>query len=191
MQYSKFVNTKAGQRGNAKKEPLQFPIFERSKNHNQFQKPPQAELERLTQEQAKTVELPKPIIEKPIAEAPVEAAPPPVAQPESKDAKIHGSIDFQYMQKMEDLTKADEDWLAFFLGKKEPIVYSESTEIATIAPASFAESAEQAAPIIPPAPAAQIIDEVLHDEGSTPDCLNNIFDEMISDDCLFSRNARI
>ncbi len=190
MQYSKFVNTKAGQRGNAKKDSIQFPIFERSKNHNQFQKPPQAELERLTQEQAKTVELPKPILEKPLAEAPLEAPAPEPPQLESKEAKIHGSIDFHHMQKMEDLTKADEDWLAFFLGKKEPIVYSDSTEIARIPPASFADS-EQVAPIIPPAPATQIIDEVLLNDETKSECLNNIFEEMISDDCLFSQNPRI
>ncbi|MBX9572567.1 MAG: hypothetical protein K2X77_26970 [Candidatus Obscuribacterales bacterium] len=180
MQYSKFVNTKANQRGNAKKEPLQFPIFERSKNHNQFQKPPQAELERLAQDQVKTVEIPKPVIEQ---------APPVEAEP-AKEARIHGSVNFEQMQRMEDLTKADEDWLAFFMGKTEPIVYySQSTELATIPQASFAES-DVHGPIIPPAPAAPI-QELIEESEKSENCLNNIFDEMISDDKLFSRSALV
>lgn len=190
--HSKFVNTKTGQRGAAKKDPLQFPIFERSKNHNQFQKPPQAELERLTQEQAKTVEMPKPILEQPLQED----------VPEAKEVKIHGSINLEKMQEMEDLNKADEDWLAFFLGKKEPIVYSESTELATI-PSSFAESVGHG-PIIPPPPAQEIQESNIFEESSfseeaqiiaeapkSENCLNNIFDEMISDDHIFSRSATV
>lgn len=197
MQYSKFVNTKTSQKGSAKKDTAQFPIFERSKSHNQFEKPPRVELERLAQEQAKTVEMPKPVLEPPIEQyqEPVEELVPLLQEAESaeleaKEAKIHGSINFQEMQKMEDLNKADEDWLAFFLGKKEPIVYSESTELATVPSSSFAECDNNHAPIIPPAPTTFESGSVPNNRNNSEGCLNTIFDEMISDDRVFSREAK-
>lgn len=190
MQHSKFVNTKAHQK--AQKGSMQFPIFGRSNaNESNYHKAAKVELGRI--DQNKTVEMKKPDLAEP------ETSPSALAETrEAKEAaKIHASINFEQMQKMEDLNRVDDDWAAFFLGKTEAVAYSESTDLVPVT-SSFDESTEHMHDaIVPPPPtAAEYFQTSMNFELDVPvrekseECLDNIFGDMISDDKGFSQEAR-
>ena len=188
MQHSKFVNTKAYQKANNKKDPLQFPIFGRSNNSTQFQKlraEAQKPVPKAPIEVEKTELLDSISVISPNEKAAEQEA-------EVKTHEIHASVNFQEMQRIEDLHKADEDWLAFFLGKTQAteIFLSTNTEVAV---ASFADPFEPGTvPIIPSPPVATAFEEAFvtkqeaSSQANSGECLDKIFKDLISDDKFFS-----
>jgi hypothetical protein len=94
---SKFVNTKAYQKAQDRKDPLKFPLLS-GKNIDFV--PGRHEQERVRLRAA-------------ITHAEEEA------QEREEKKKSQTQVDLAKMQKMEDLNKQEEDWMAFFMGKAE------------------------------------------------------------------------
>lgn len=100
---SKFVNTKAYQKAQDRKDPLKFPLLS-AKDAEQVQRHTEPDRVRLRS----------------VIIAAEEESREKSAQVEiEKKAAIHPSVDLQRMQKQEELNKQEEDWMAFFTGKTE------------------------------------------------------------------------
>lgn len=97
---SKFVNTKAYQKAQDRRDPLKFPLLS-GKDADTLPHHQEPDRVRL-----------RSVIIAAEEEAKVEM---------EKKANIHPSVDLEKMKKIEDLNKQEEDWMAFFSGKGESV----------------------------------------------------------------------
>lgn len=166
---SKFVNTKAYQKALDKKNPLKFPILGNSETDAPKLRTPEPNWMRDREQEPRPK--PSPVVEESAVEKP----------------KVHGSVNFEKMQQIEELHKQDEDWLAFFMGKTAPqqeITYS-STVTDLVPVSSFAEPAQanaspeswcQPAPAVADLIGKTTLEPPVISEG--PSCLEEIFNDM-------------
>jgi hypothetical protein len=157
LRFSKFVNTKAVQKDGSSRKSLQLPIFNKSEVIN-----PVGEdgLSETALERVSAASKGDEILVKPIA--------------------THASVNFEELQRQEDLQKKNQDWLAFFLGVSTATdrELSEKKSDATVGLTTLAPLAK---PIIMPVQSAP--------EQTGPACLDDIFRELISEDKVFTRRA--
>lgn len=176
LQYSKFVNTKAYDKANPK-NTSPYPIFKKSTANTSRLRRMEVVAETEQQQQGQsamretmpiqyeaiqyeTIQYATPDAPEPSAEP----APAAAVEPELKHF-IHPSVNLEEMQKKEELSMQEEDWLSFFMGKSKESPWTEdpTKQEEPLAVSTFnteyghsAVQAEEHAPIVPPA---------RHDEG--------------------------
>ena len=96
---------------------------------------------------------------------------------------MHTAVDLDEMQRREDSNKQGDDWMSFFLdmepGKEPPMpVSTEAFQVGGFALYEFAPASETVTMPPPPEPVS---------DG--PNCLDDIFNELISDDIEFQRTC--
>jgi len=127
LQYSKFVNTKAFQKAGQRRGHVQVPVFSKSVPFTKLPKNQDASQSETAQLSPETV----------CTEATTEQA--NTAANAYVPRNIHASVDLDEMQRQEELTKKDQDWLGFFLGVGHS---SSSGSNDSYVPADFAAGAD-------------------------------------------------
>ena len=105
LHYSKFVNTKAYEKANPK-NTSPFPVFTK----------PVVSSSRVRRPAVVPEKYPESPEAMPEEQVPAEAEALDIAEPELKPF-MHPSVNLEEMQKKEDLSMQEEDWLSFFMGK--------------------------------------------------------------------------
>ncbi len=191
LHHSKFVNTKSYQKAIPKRGPLHFPSFSRSPK---AVKPEVHEpAEEVFENDCSIESTAQTFFEEDSSPALAEPLPPETKvdkKPTVEVRKLHASINFDEMQRLEELNKVDGDWASFFLGTEpiKTVVLSESTELMPIG--SFAgEPAPYFEPIMtpPPVESRQKNEPAPPAVQDGPSCLDEIFNELIAEDKVFKR----